>query len=207
MLQLAFVLLVSSALVAAALYPTSPANSTIFRPGMAHTSMIRWMDDGAEPPADQLGSMRIELMLADEVVKVLGREVDASRREFRTHMPWGIGPDSSDYAVVFIPPIPFLPVYSARFTISNHTFPIPPGAGVLNPTAIGSLSARRATSTVDEAYLGTSSSANPVSTFDPRAEKIGTTENGSHRMRIERSVRFKALYVLWPALVGVVLAS
>jgi len=208
MLKLASVMFFFPLTVLAALYVTSPANDTVFRPGKAHASIIEWIDNSAEPPANRLGKMRIELLLAKTVITTLGKDIPSSNRDFKTYMPWGIGPDSSNYAIVFIPPLPFLPIYSARFTISNHTGTHSSRPDTHNSTSVVPLP-HQANTTSEPVYVASSSAISPKSTaaFSPGKEKIGTTQNGSHRMRATGSVHFTALYVLWPAFVGMALAS
>lgn len=105
------VLLFLPALAAAALHatPRSPPNGTIFRSGLTQTSVIEWVDDRAEPPANQLGDMRVELTLGNvstaiypdpvsiyrpvlqTVIAILARKT-SSRPEFEQRA-YGIGPD------------------------------------------------------------------------------------------------------------------
>lgn len=63
MIYLASILSISPALVAAALYITSPTNLTVFHPSTTHANVIRWIDDKNYPSLSQLGNIRIDLIL------------------------------------------------------------------------------------------------------------------------------------------------
>ncbi|KAF8584642.1 hypothetical protein K439DRAFT_1131532 [Ramaria rubella] len=196
-------------LVAAALYPTSPTSKTVFHPGLAHTSVISWIDDGHAPPTNQLGELKIELMLENTIITTLARDIPCTYREIQLHIPPDIGPDSSAYALVFTPSAPFGSIYSARFTISNDTStslaamddPIPTASSFFSPIISTEIQ------TYPLIHSTTLSAMKPTSTFIPGREKIGTTASGSHRVRVETSMQFRALYVLWPVFVGAALAS
>lgn len=108
-------------------------------------------------------------------------------------------------ALVFVPSWPYTPVYSARFTISNHTSHSPPLR--INPAVFPTSTFSPIISTETSGETSTLTSARSTSTFVPGREKIGTTASGSHRVRMESTARFRAMYVLWPVLVGAALAS
>lgn len=111
-------------------------------------------------------------------------------------------------ALVFVPSLPYKPVYSSRFTISNYTSSSLP-SHVLNTTIAShsTFSPIISTETFGGAHSSTSNTAKAISTFVPGKAKIGTAASGGHRVRIEGSTRFKALFVFWPVLVGAALAS
>jgi hypothetical protein len=58
-------LLLSPALSLAALYPTSPINTTVFHPSTTQKNLIRWIDDLTSPSLNQLGNVTIDLLLED----------------------------------------------------------------------------------------------------------------------------------------------
>ncbi|KAF8532418.1 hypothetical protein JB92DRAFT_993768 [Gautieria morchelliformis] len=197
-------LLLSPALATAALYPTSPINTTVFHPSTTQTNLIRWIDDLTSPSLNQLGNVTIDLLLEDTIIGTLAASIPSTYREVKLFIPPGIGPDSSDYALLFAPSSPFKPVYSARFTISNHTSAMIHALTSASPSS--TFSAIISTETFG-GHPSTSSAAKSTSTVTPGREKIGTTASGGQRVRLESSAQFRALYVLWPVLVGAALAS
>ncbi|EJD41881.1 hypothetical protein AURDEDRAFT_169081 [Auricularia subglabra TFB-10046 SS5] len=209
----------------AALYPTKPAATTWYTLSAKERTLdLRWLDTPEEPRAAALGTVNVQLLSGDNVVAYLWPQVDASAGHATVKVPRDVALSSgSVYCICFVPTSSpasnhrsiFHAVYTADFTIVNMTMP---------PIAPSALEAARQAfsshTTVPSNANGTTMTVTPSKTASVTKtqstdiaagvtqDALGTAVNAARAARMGgvASLKSKALFVIWPVLIGIALA-
>ncbi|KAG9220116.1 hypothetical protein CCMSSC00406_0010365 [Pleurotus cornucopiae] len=185
----------------ASLYPTTPVSATTWIAGTSHWTT--WIDDQTSPRLSNIGQVTINMYSENDT---LARNVSPTKRKHKVHIPKYTYSEDSKFFLRFTSRRPRLTVYTAMFDV----LPFPETAEALAPADLMTLSAPPATSNAT-ATPTSSSNASPAETTIyaaplPKGERPGNTNtNGDHasrRMDVEK-LKFRIVFVLWPALIGI----
>ncbi|KDQ23424.1 hypothetical protein PLEOSDRAFT_1114433 [Pleurotus ostreatus PC15] len=191
----------------ASLYPTTPVSATTWIAGTSHWTT--WIDDKTSPRLSNIGQVTINMYSEnDTFVQTLARNVSPTKRKHKVHIPKYTYSEDSKFFLRFTSRRPRLTVYTAMFDVLP--FPDTAKAEALAPADLMTLSAPPTTSNAT-ATPTSSSDASPAETTIyaaplPKGERPGNTNtNGdyaSRRIDVEK-LKFRVVFVLWPALIGI----
>ncbi|KAG1780014.1 hypothetical protein EV702DRAFT_1024308 [Suillus placidus] len=191
-------------LVSASLYPIHPVQNTVYYAGQ--NVLTRWIDDGTYPLLSNMGGITIQLYCnSDTYLATLATNVSPGAKSCQLTIPRSLVHDASNLYVTlrYITNAPYeMIVYSADFTIVVQGDSLPTNASAATNTPLPFSSA------------GTSSSS-PTSVVIPplRPGDVGNIDQPSGNSRsgaagridIEK-LKFRVVFILWPALLGVTMA-
>ncbi|RDB16493.1 hypothetical protein Hypma_002854 [Hypsizygus marmoreus] len=196
-----FFYLVTLPAVLASVYPTQPIAKTKFSTGQL--AMVTWRDDNHKPHLEDMGYMRIDLHAADlSYVLTLADRVAPITRSHSVFIPPTLHKNSSHYTLRFITKHPPLEIWTANFKIIPDNYLFPAGFALANATS-NVTSSSTITSTPQQTPVSTVR-ADPLTTSPSLTHGNGET-SASTKIDLE-TYRFRVLFVLWPALVGISMA-
>ncbi|KAG2065642.1 hypothetical protein BDR04DRAFT_1172901 [Suillus decipiens] len=211
-------------LVSASLYPIEPIQNTVYYSGQ--TSLTRWIDDGTYPLLSNMGGITIQLYCnSDTYLATLATNVSADAETCELNIPRSLSlvRDASNFTLRYVTNVPYdMIIYSADFAIVVRGDSLPAGTNIntntnTNTTGSASSPARSTTSTQNLFFQATnlpsSSTPSPTSIVMPplRPDDIGNVNRPSRsagsagRIDIEK-LKFRVVFILWPALLGVTMA-
>ncbi|KAG2360822.1 hypothetical protein BDR07DRAFT_1608322 [Suillus spraguei] len=202
-------------LVSASLYPIEPIQNTVYYSGQ--TSLTRWIDDGTYPLLSNMGGITIQLYCnSDTYLATLATNVSAEAETCELDIPQSLSlvHDASNFTLRYVTHIPYdMIIYSADFAIVARGDSLPAGTNT-NATR-GSSSTTSTQNLFFQATnsLMSSSTPSPTSIVMPplRPDDIGNVNQPSRsagsagRIDIEK-LKFRVVFILWPALLGVTMA-
>ncbi|TFY70472.1 hypothetical protein EVG20_g2531 [Dentipellis fragilis] len=214
--------------VEAILYPTQPVQNTVLQAGK--TASIRWIDDGKSPQMWESHEMHIELYGGEDAhLGTLASNVDPASLSAEVWITPELASNSSDFYIRFIGKHPSFTVYSSRFTVtgmagsdSTNISTIPVGA-LTNPDASGAIPYKTApiftivlpgttlTSSQLPVQTPTTISAPSLPSHGSEAKSPEQPEKASQRNGVVGRVdmeklKFRLVFILWPALMGITMA-
>ncbi|TFY83278.1 hypothetical protein EWM64_g717 [Hericium alpestre] len=223
-------LAVGSDLVNAAVYPTQPVKNTVYEAGRSVT--VKWKDDGKELLIWEMPNMRIDLYDGeDNLLDTVATDVDPASLSQEIWISPSLGNNGSDYSLHFVSDHPKIVVYTARFTIigmagpdagddssSSSSDAEPLSVDVVIPgtyktAPLFTLVYPSTTFISSQAAIATPTtvSAPPLPSHDSNEKQSGPSENGEQRnaavgrMDMEK-IKFRLVFILWPALMGITMA-
>ncbi|KAI0795003.1 hypothetical protein C8Q75DRAFT_748511 [Abortiporus biennis] len=223
-LSLLLVLVSAVVSVSGALYPTRPVASTVWSAG--HSQSVTWLNDKHKPSIRDMGYLDIKLYAEDTYVATLAKSVDPRDRYTEVFISPDWSHNGSDYHIRFTCQKPRLTIYTADFTVTNmasvsqteHTqqqklaaSPAPNG-----PSSTKNQYAPLTLGLPNSTY--TTPSAQPSNTVSPIADQqqdSGDSSDGipnqsgssiaGRRVDMEK-IKFRLVFILWPALIGISMA-
>ncbi|KAG2151568.1 uncharacterized protein EDB93DRAFT_262620 [Suillus bovinus] len=215
--------------VSASLYPIQPIQSTVYYAGQ--TALTSWIDDGTYPPLSNMGGITIQLYCdSDTYLATLATNVSSGAKSYRLDIPRSLVllHDVSNFTLRYLTNTPYeMVIYSADFRIvaQGDSIPTPTNANASAgaSSAVGSTSGNlffQATRTLSPSVSPSSSlsgSESGTSTSTPstvmpplRPGDVGSIDQPSRnsaagRIDIEK-LKFRVVFILWPALLGVTMA-
>ncbi|KAF4584941.1 hypothetical protein EYR40_001767 [Pleurotus pulmonarius] len=200
-LSYAFFLAAYTVYTSASLYPTTPVAATTWIAGTPHWTT--WIDDKTSPRLSTIGPVTINMYSEnDTFVQTLARNVSPTKRKHKVHIPKYIYSEDSKFFLRFISRRPRLTVYTAMFDV----LPFPDTkAEALAPADLMTLSAPP--TTANATVTPTDSNASPAETTVyaaplPKGERPGNVNTNGNRANVEK-LKFRVVFVLWPALIGI----
>ncbi|KAG0702625.1 hypothetical protein DFH29DRAFT_490849 [Suillus ampliporus] len=210
-------------LVSASLYPIQPVQNTVYYAG--ESAVTRWIDDGTFPLLSDMGGISIQLYCdSDTYIATLATNVSPGAKYCQLEIPRMGVRDSSNFTLRYITGTPYnTTIYSADFSIVVPGDSLPSGSSKGSGSSSGSTSGDlffQATSygpLPSSAESGGSSSPSPSPTsivIPPlRPGDVGNINQPSGNSRnsaggridIEK-LKFRLVFILWPALLGVTMA-
>ncbi|KAG2346463.1 hypothetical protein BDR05DRAFT_855055, partial [Suillus weaverae] len=203
-------------LVSASLYPIHPVQNTVYYAGQ--NALTRWIDDGTYPLLSNMGGITIQLYCdSDTYLATLATNVSPGAKSCQLTIPRSLVHDASNLYVTlrYITHAPYeMIVYSADFTIVVQGDSLPTNASaVASSTSTSENLFFQATNTPLPS-AGTSTPS-PTSVVIPplRPGDVGNIDQPSGNSRsgaagridIEK-LKFRVVFILWPALLGVTMA-
>ncbi|KAJ8474711.1 hypothetical protein ONZ45_g15858 [Pleurotus djamor] len=196
----------------ASLYPTSPVSSSIWTAG--EYARVTWKNDARSPNLEEVGPISISLYTAnDTFVRTLARNVSPQKRIQRVHVPDDLEYQDTKYFLRFtssrprqttyttnfqILPVPN-PKQAAAFADSNEqnllTLSAPP-----TTTSGTSSSVSQTTSTEVALAAGTTVHASPLPGSTHTINENYSNSDGRVDMEM---LKFRLVFVIWPALIGI----
>ncbi|KAI0049772.1 hypothetical protein FA95DRAFT_1488550 [Auriscalpium vulgare] len=218
-LSLIAALVACASVARASLYPTQPVANTVFEAG--RTVTIKWMDDGKDPTLDKLHQLSIELLgKGDTVIGKIAPQVDPASMSHDIWISPSLGPNSSDYYFRFVSDNPPMQFYTSRFTLTNMAGPASPNASApattFNASYTGTtvpLILTNMTSAPQSmrSFATSTTAGSPVSQSHPTGgaqptDKDATQKNGAGGHVDVEKLKFRLVFILWPALIGISMA-
>ncbi|KAG1730719.1 hypothetical protein EDD22DRAFT_973951 [Suillus occidentalis] len=208
-------------LVSASLYPVQPIQNTVYYAGQ--TALTRWIDDGTYPLLTDMGGITIQLYgNSDTYLATLATNVSPGAKSYQLNIPRSLIPDASNFTLRYITNTPYnMIIYSADFKI----IPIPGDTLPTNASSLTSSSSEnlffQATNTPSLSAPAPTPSGSGTPTPSPtnnavpplRPGDVGNINQPSSNSRnaaagridIEK-LKFRVVFILWPALLGVTMA-
>ncbi|KAG2125691.1 hypothetical protein DEU56DRAFT_961501 [Suillus clintonianus] len=212
-------------LVSASLYPVQPIQNTVYYAGQ--TVLTRWIDDGTYPLLSNMGGITIQLWYdSDMYLGTLATNVSPGAKAWQFDIPRSLVHDSSNFTLRYITNTPYdMIIYSADFTIVIQGDSLPTSTSASSSLGVTSSS----TSTSQNLFFQATSASSPSApsssgseTPTPSATNIvmpplrpgdvgninqpaGNSRNSGGRIDIEK-LKFRVVFILWPALLGVTMA-
>ncbi|KAG2031112.1 hypothetical protein BDR03DRAFT_973419 [Suillus americanus] len=220
-LQLMIQTLLTLRLVSASLYPTQPIQSTVYYSGQS--ALTRWIDDGTHPLLSDMGGITIELYGdSDTYLGTLARNVTPGAKSCQLDIPRSVVYDGSNFTLRYITNTPYdMIIYSADFRIVAQGDSLRlPNVTNANASASASSVANSTTTTSQNLFFqatntpssSSSSTPSPTSVVIPplRPGDVGNIDqparsSAAGRIDIEK-LKFRVVFILWPALLGVTMA-
>ncbi|KAI0064773.1 hypothetical protein BV25DRAFT_1799959 [Artomyces pyxidatus] len=203
----------------ASLYPTQPVANTVLAAGRIVT--VEWMDDGKSPALGDLPHLRLELLgHGDTLITTIAPDVDPTSLSHQVWISPSLGGNSSDYYFRFAAENPQTSFYTSRFTLTGmagsnaSTAAASDGTtGAVVPlllpnmtTAPPATSARPTSATMRSFTM--SSVVGPPTSL-PSGNSTGKEEkkqaSSGERVDVEK-LKFRLVFILWPALMGISMA-
>ncbi|KAH7907446.1 hypothetical protein BJ138DRAFT_1129162 [Hygrophoropsis aurantiaca] len=182
------------------LYPTKPIQNTVYEAGTP--VLTTWVDDKTYPRIDTLDPLEIQLFCDDDTyITTLATGVDPKSLSYQFTIPPNLVYSGSNFTIRFIPNTAGsdLIIYTADFTIAMNS--------QANSSSASSHS-------VTSSLASSSSTAIPPTTYTApplRPGDIGYVpksqqqKSAGRRIDIEK-VKFRLVFILWPALIGITMA-
>ncbi|KAG1813667.1 uncharacterized protein BJ212DRAFT_1588642 [Suillus subaureus] len=207
-------------LVSASLYPIQPIQNTVYYSGQS--ALTKWIDDGTYPLLTDMGGITIELYCdSDTYLATLARNVTPGAMSCQLDIPRSVVYDGSNFTLRYITNTPYdMIIYSADFRIAVQGDSLPT-ATHLNASSVTSSSSTTSENLFFQATTTPSSSSGStpspsltnlaipplrpgdVGNIDqPSRSRLG---NAAGRIDIEK-LKFRVVFILWPALLGVTMA-
>ncbi|KAF8958423.1 hypothetical protein BDZ97DRAFT_2078618 [Flammula alnicola] len=189
----------------ASLYPTKPIASTVFTAGMP--AEVRWMEDGKRPLLNATGDVEIDLYAGNNTyLAKIGKGINPLSLSTTVFIPPKVIPANYHlYTLHFITTEPPQTIYTADFSIIPDSFSAS-SSSVSPPSSVTTV-----TSTAFSRVIGMQT-PQPSSTQKANAG-LGmswgfggrTDRGGSFGMDVEK-MKFRLVFIVWPALVGLSMA-
>ncbi|KAI0322586.1 hypothetical protein OF83DRAFT_651660 [Amylostereum chailletii] len=196
----------------AALYPTQPVSDTVFTAGRLNT--VTWIDDGSSPSLSNLSELKLDLYgQGDNLIKNFASNIDPKSQAHKVWISPTLGGNSSDYYFQISCNNPPYVAYTSQFTLtgmtgksaastlatSNHTL-------ASTNSSLSSTPARATTSNLVPSLPA--ATAAPHSTVSASQSPAGKDRdsNGAFGKWDMEGLKFKLVFILWPALMGVSMA-
>ncbi|KAG2095137.1 uncharacterized protein F5147DRAFT_584744 [Suillus discolor] len=206
--------------VSASLYPIQPIQNTVYYAGQ--TALTSWIDDGTYPPLNNMGGITIQLYCdSDTYLATLATNVSPGAKSCQLDIPRSVVQlhDGSNFTLRYLTSIPYdMVIYSADFKIVVQ--------GDSLPTLTNASASARSTSqnlffqathtpslltpSLAPSESGTSTPT-PGNVIPPlRPGDVGNIDQPSRnsaagRIDIEK-LKFRVVFIFWPALLGVTMA-
>ncbi|KAI9064754.1 hypothetical protein FKP32DRAFT_1625347 [Trametes sanguinea] len=114
---LALVALMSANCARAGIYGTSPVADTVLSAGRIAT--VTWRDDQTEPSIDDMGPVKLDLYVGQSFVTTLAEDIDPASGSTDVWITPSLMHNGSDYHMRFVCQDPPLTVYTADFGITD----------------------------------------------------------------------------------------
>ncbi|KIM38552.1 hypothetical protein M413DRAFT_243385 [Hebeloma cylindrosporum] len=194
----------------ASLYPTKPVASTIYIAGQA--AEVSWMDDGKVPLLNATAGIRIDLYAGNNTfLATCAKDVNAMDLSRTIFIPSFIPANFHVYTLRFIATYPPQIIYTADFTIIPSPL-APESSPKRRPSASSSSVPATVTKTILSRIAGTFSFPSPTAPATQQHGSAGLGKTGALRGKgpsagwdIER-IKFRIVFIVWPALVGLSMA-
>ncbi|KAH7925236.1 hypothetical protein BV22DRAFT_1195311 [Leucogyrophana mollusca] len=184
------------------LYPTQPIQDTVYAAGEPVSTT--WIDDGTYPNINNLGPLEIQLFCdTDTFITTLVENVNPRAMSQQITIPSDLAYDGSDFSIRFLTDTPYnLTIYTADFTVTTGS----------NQTDSSESSQSTSPSLSGSSTSSSSKSSPPAYTAPPlRPGDVGfqpgsqQSKNAGRHIDIEK-VKFRLVFILWPALIGITMA-
>ncbi|KAI8986855.1 hypothetical protein BD414DRAFT_461297 [Trametes punicea] len=216
--------LLSAQCVSAGIYGTNPVSDTVLSAG--RIASVTWRDDSSKPSVREMGPVKIDLYVGESYVTTLADDVDPQSLSADVWISPSLGHNGSDYHMRFICQQPPLTVYTADFTIINmaNIYPIDgltidahnesaPTITYITPE----LTLVLPDATVVSTLKPTPVTMRPTATAPPLTieedEPYAPAQTGAavatagKRPTIDMErLKFRLVFIFWPALVGISMA-
>ncbi|KAG1732847.1 uncharacterized protein EDB91DRAFT_1348938 [Suillus paluster] len=210
-------------LVSASLYPIQPIQNTVYYAG--ETALTRWIEDGSFPLLSDMGGITIQLYCDDDTyLATLATNVSPAAKYCQLDIPRKLVHDSSNFTFRYITDTPYnTTIYSADFTIVVPGDSFLSSQGSISTSTSGNLffqattsqplSLSPSSSTSSVVSGGSMPSSTSIVIPPLRPGDIGNIDQPSGnskssaagRIDIEK-LKFRVVFILWPALLGVTMA-
>jgi len=218
----------------AMLYPTRPVANTVYEAGKEAT--LAWIDDGASPHLDGLPKLQLDLYSLDNMlIKTFDKSLDPTAMKFGVWLSPTLGGNGSGCYFRFHSNNPTYDFYTARFTINGLQGASSNTTGAVAAAAVGVSNATKSQSTGSASepvpmtltfHLGSSLAlptgqnlipTNLPSTL-PSATLVSHTtitaepwsknaaKSGKFGDFDFETFKFRIVFFLWPAMMGISLA-
>ncbi|KAG2131521.1 hypothetical protein BD769DRAFT_1775071 [Suillus cothurnatus] len=204
-------------LVSASLYPIQPVQNTVYYSGQ--TALTRWIDDGTYPVLSEMGGISIQLYRdSDTYLATLARNVSTGARSCQLDIPRSLVSDGSNFTLRYITNTPYdMIIYSADFKIVVQGDSLPTKTNMNASSMASSMASSTSQNLFFQATNTPSSESTPTPTNivipplrpgdvgnidQPSKSRLG---NAAGRIDIEK-LKFRVVFILWPALLGVTMA-
>ncbi|KAG1786916.1 uncharacterized protein HD556DRAFT_1247500 [Suillus plorans] len=205
--------------VSASLYPTQPIQNTVYYAGQ--TALTGWIDDGTYPLLNNMGGITIQLYCdSDTYLATLATNVSPGVKSYQLDIPRSLVQlhTGSNFTLRYLTSIPYdMVIYSADFgiVVQGDSLPTPTNASASSRSTSQNLffqATHTPSLSLAPSESGTSASTStPGSVIPPlRPGDVGTIDQPSRnsaagRIDIEK-LKFRVVFILWPALLGVTMA-
>ncbi|CDO77548.1 hypothetical protein BN946_scf184912.g47 [Trametes cinnabarina] len=223
---LALVALLSVHCAQAGIYGTSPVANTVLSAGRIAT--VTWRDDQNEPSISEMGPVKLDLYVGESLVMTLADDLDPASGSADVWITPSLRHNGSDYHMRFICQDPPLTVYTADFGITDMANMAP-----LDGLDIGAHNESAPTVTYVTPMLTlVLPDATVVSTLKPTPVTMRPTptappytveeDDEPHALPAQTGaavatlgkrptldmerIKFRLVFIFWPALVGISLA-
>ncbi|KAG2753737.1 hypothetical protein P692DRAFT_20721588 [Suillus brevipes Sb2] len=213
------VLLALLALVSASLYPVQPIQNTVYYAGQ--TALTRWIEDGTYPLLTNMGGVTIQLYgNSDTYIATLATNVSPGAKSYQLNIPRSLLPNASNFTLRYITNTPYnMIIYSADFkimpvtgdTLSTNASSVTSSTSenlFFQATTTPSLSAPAPSGSGPSTQSPTNNAVPPLRPGDVGNinQPSSNSRNGAAgRIDIEK-LKFRVVFILWPALLGVTMA-
>ncbi|KAG1853291.1 hypothetical protein C8R48DRAFT_723493 [Suillus tomentosus] len=203
--------------VSASLYPIQPIQNTVYYAGQ--TALTNWIDDGTYPLLNNMGGITIQLYCdSDTYLATLATNVSPGAKSYRFDIPRSLVQlhGGSNFTLRYLTSIPYdMVIYSADFgiVVQGDSLPTPTNASASSRSTSQNLffqATHTPSLSLAPSDSGTSTPT-PGSVIPPlRPGDVGTIDQPSRnsaagRIDIEK-LKFRVVFILWPALLGVTMA-
>ncbi|KAG1874816.1 hypothetical protein F4604DRAFT_1955217 [Suillus subluteus] len=211
-------MLLTLRLVSASLYPTQPIQNTVYYSGQS--ALTSWIDDGTYPPLSDMGGITIQLYCdSDTYLATLAKNVSAGARSCPLDIPRSVVYDGSNFTLRYITNTPYdMIIYSADFRIVVQGDSLPTvtntsASSVANSTTTTSENLFFQATNTPSSSSGPTPSPTNIAIPPLRPGDVGNIDQPSRsssssaagRIDIEK-LKFRVVFILWPALLGVTMA-
>ncbi|OJA17990.1 hypothetical protein AZE42_09617 [Rhizopogon vesiculosus] len=200
-------------LVSASLYPTQPIQSTVYYAG--ETALTTWIDDGSFPLLSNMGDITIQLYTKSDIfLATLATNVDPLVQSYNLSIPRWLVYDGSNFTLRYLTDTPYnMTIYSADFTfvVRGDSIPnLPSPLGSFPSSTDGLVSSQAGLATVSEAE-----NSGPTSIVIPPLlpssvggfnQPSGKSKNSAAGRLDTEKLKFRLVFILWPAVLGITLA-
>ncbi|PPQ70264.1 hypothetical protein CVT26_014553 [Gymnopilus dilepis] len=206
-----------------AIFPTKPVSSTVYTAGAP--AEITWLEDGRRPLLNDTHGVRIDLYAGNTTyLATLARDLPALALKTTVYMPTNIPKNYHTYILRFIVSEPAMTIYTSDFAINPSPFTVRPRSSSTSRSSTSSASTSASASVSAQSVSTTTVTSTVISRVLPTSSAQGSNSRslrglfslGRHRRRrslgegrnyidIEK-VKFRLVFIGWPALVGLSMA-
>ncbi|PPQ92739.1 hypothetical protein CVT25_015360 [Psilocybe cyanescens] len=200
----------------ASLYPTKPVASTTYTAGQP--AEVTWIEDGRKPLMNTTIGFKIDLYAGNKTyIATLSKDADPRSLYTTVYIPLSVPENFRHFTLRFLITQPPQIIYTADFNIIPNPYaPLPSSSSRNNASSSQAPSVTTVTSTIISRITGSqsvlSSTTTKASKGVPRmiwalgghGRRPGPPGGGS-KLDVEM-IKFRLVFMVWPALVGLSMA-